>query len=147
MRAVAPEDQATPTEAADVDLADPQTGEVRMRITAVGKCHSVSSRAGGGKVSTPFGPGHDGSGGVTAVGPGSTCFAESGHVVVSSWVEEAIRTRKGVGARSTWASIDDDWKTDDGRSRLRRRSCRRRALHPPVTRHVGSVGSPGSGGR
>jgi S-(hydroxymethyl)glutathione dehydrogenase/alcohol dehydrogenase len=73
-------------ELVDVELAAPKAGEVEVAVVAAGVCHSdlhvVSHEW---DVPMPVVLGHEGSGVVTAVGPGVTVPAVGEHVVLS-WV-------------------------------------------------------------
>lgn len=70
----------------DVEVAAPRRGEVRVRMTASGVCHSdVSAADGTMLVPTPVVLGHEGAGVVEEVGPGVARVAPGDHVVVS-WV-------------------------------------------------------------
>lgn len=69
-----------------VDLAAPGPGEVRVRIAAAGVCHSdLHVTTGAWDVPAPVVLGHEGSGVVTAVGPGVDDLEPDDHVVLS-WV-------------------------------------------------------------
>lgn len=69
-----------------VDLAAPGLGEVRVRIAAAGVCHSdLHVTTGAWDVPAPVVLGHEGSGVVTAVGPGVDDLEPGDHVVLS-WV-------------------------------------------------------------
>jgi S-(hydroxymethyl)glutathione dehydrogenase/alcohol dehydrogenase len=75
-----------PVEVTEVELAPPGPGEVRVRIAAAGVCHSdLHVRRGEWQPPVPLVMGHEGSGIVTAVGPGVSSLAEGDHVVLS-WV-------------------------------------------------------------
>jgi S-(hydroxymethyl)glutathione dehydrogenase / alcohol dehydrogenase len=75
-----------PVEVTEVDLARPGPGEVRVKITAAGVCHSdLHVRRGDWDVPVPLVMGHEGSGVVVDVGPGVSGLAEGDHVVLS-WV-------------------------------------------------------------
>lgn len=75
----------------DVELDDPRTGEVRLRVGASGVCHSdLSMRDGILPVPLPAVLGHEGAGVVTGIGPGVTDLALGDHVVVS-WVPQCGR--------------------------------------------------------
>jgi S-(hydroxymethyl)glutathione dehydrogenase/alcohol dehydrogenase len=77
----------------DVELADPRAGEVRVRVTAAGVCHSdlhVIRRE--WDVPLPLVMGHEGSGIVDAVGEGVTTLAVGDHVVLS-WVPNCGKCR------------------------------------------------------
>jgi S-(hydroxymethyl)glutathione dehydrogenase/alcohol dehydrogenase len=86
MKAVVFDGSGQPPAMVDVDLAPPREGEVEVEIAAAGVCHSdlhVVSRE--WDVPLPVVLGHEGSGIVTAVGPGVTTPAVGDHVVLS-WV-------------------------------------------------------------
>ncbi|QRY53720.1 zinc-binding dehydrogenase [Mycolicibacterium septicum] len=69
-----------------VDLAAPGPGEVRVEIAAAGVCHSdLHVTTGAWDVPAPVVLGHEGSGVVTAVGPGVDDLEPGDHVVLS-WV-------------------------------------------------------------
>ncbi|MEV0673546.1 Zn-dependent alcohol dehydrogenase [Mycobacterium sp. NPDC050441] len=69
-----------------VDLAAPGPGEVRVQIAAAGVCHSdLHVTTGAWDVPAPVVLGHEGSGVVTAVGPGVDDLEPGDHVVLS-WV-------------------------------------------------------------
>lgn len=75
-------------EIADVDLAPPQAGEVRVRLGASGVCHSDLSVTTGQLLQPlPAVLGHEGAGTVVEVGEGVTNLAEGDHVVIS-WVPQ-----------------------------------------------------------
>ncbi|MDO1481606.1 NDMA-dependent alcohol dehydrogenase [Rhodococcus ruber] len=69
----------------EIDLGDPISGEVQVRLAASGLCHSDHHlRTGSSPV--PFWPvlgGHEGAGVVTKVGPGVTGLTEGDHVVLA----------------------------------------------------------------
>ena len=69
----------------EIELGDPVAGEVQVKLTASGLCHSDEHlRTGASPV--PFFPvigGHEGAGVVTKVGPGVTDLAEGDHVVLA----------------------------------------------------------------
>ncbi len=93
MRAVVFRDSRTPVEVADVELDDPREGEVRVRIAAAGVCHSdLHVRRGDWDVAVPLVMGHEGSGTVTAVGPG-VASVRPGDRVILSWVPSCGRCR------------------------------------------------------
>lgn len=70
----------------DVHLAAPKAGEVEVTITAAGVCHSdVHIVRGDWQVPLPVVLGHEGSGIVSALGPGVTALSIGDHVVLS-WV-------------------------------------------------------------
>lgn len=70
----------------DVELAEPQAGEVRVTITAAGVCHSdLHVLRSEWDVPLPLVMGHEGSGIVDAIGEGVTTLKPGDHVVLS-WV-------------------------------------------------------------
>lgn len=67
-----------------VDLADPTSGEVQVRLTASGMCHSDHHlRTGASPAPLPIVGGHEGAGVVTKVGPGVSTLAVGDHVVTA----------------------------------------------------------------
>ncbi len=65
-----------------VQLNDPGPGEILVRITGVGQCHTdLLGRT--GLVGMPVILGHEGSGTIAAAGPGVTGLAVGDHVVLS----------------------------------------------------------------
>lgn len=75
----------------DVQVPDPGTGEVLVRIIATGVCHTDLHAADGDwpvKPTPPFIPGHEGAGVVAAVGPGVTNLKE-GDPVGIAWLHDA----------------------------------------------------------
>jgi S-(hydroxymethyl)glutathione dehydrogenase/alcohol dehydrogenase len=72
-------------EVVELEVDDPRPGEIRVRMVASGLCHSDDHHATGDqKVGIlPFAGGHEGSGIVDAVGPGTAGFTEGDHVVFS----------------------------------------------------------------
>jgi S-(hydroxymethyl)glutathione dehydrogenase/alcohol dehydrogenase len=93
VRAVVFRDPDHPVEVTDVQLDDPKEGEVRVQIAAAGVCHSdLHVRKGDWDVAAPLVMGHEGSGTVTAVGPGVTSLKEGDRVVLS-WVPSCGRCR------------------------------------------------------
>ncbi|MDN5915079.1 MAG: NAD(P)-dependent alcohol dehydrogenase [Pseudonocardia sp.] len=68
----------------DVDLAEPAAGEMRVRITGAGMCHTdLLPRDPGFMAQPPIVLGHEGSGVVEAVGPGVDSVRVGDHVVLS----------------------------------------------------------------
>jgi S-(hydroxymethyl)glutathione dehydrogenase / alcohol dehydrogenase len=85
VRAAVLERVGGPILVADVDLAAPGPGMVRVDIAASGLCHSDLSVADGTlPLPLPTVLGHEGAGTVTEVGPGVTGL-QPGHRVVLSW--------------------------------------------------------------
>ena len=67
-----------------VDLAEPRTGEVLVRVVAAGVCHSDwHLMTGATRHATPVVPGHEGAGVVVAVGPGVDRVREGDHVALN----------------------------------------------------------------
>ncbi len=72
----------------DVELGDPQAGEVRIRTAAAGVCHSDLSVQNGTLLQPiPAVLGHEGAGVVEAVGEGVENLAPGDHIV-ASWVPQ-----------------------------------------------------------
>ena len=93
MRGVVFTSSNQPVQVADIDLASPGPGEVRVKIAAAGVCHSdLHVRRGEWNVPVPLVMGHEGSGVVTEIGPGVTGLGEGDHVVLS-WVAPCGRCR------------------------------------------------------
>lgn len=120
-----------PIEIADVDLAPPGPGEVRVKIAAAGVCRSdLHVRRGEWDVPVPLVMGHEGSGVVTEIGPGVTDLARGDHVVLS-WVAPCGQCRyclAGHEARCQLAAtvVAPGGVLQDGTSRL---SCGGEELH------------------
>jgi alcohol dehydrogenase (nicotinoprotein) len=71
-----------PWEIMEVDVRDPKAGEVMVRYTAAGLCHSdMHLMTGDLPVQMPYIGGHEGAGVIEAIGPGVTKVAEGDHVV------------------------------------------------------------------
>lgn len=125
MRAVVFSGVDTPIEIADVDLARPKAGEVRVRIAAAGVCHSdLHVRRGEWPVPVPLVMGHEGSGEVIEVGPNVTSLKEGDHVILS-WVAPCGACRyclAGKEARCQVAAtvVAPGGVLQDGTSRLSR---------------------------
>jgi S-(hydroxymethyl)glutathione dehydrogenase/alcohol dehydrogenase len=102
MKAIVFREPAAPIEVADVELAAPKAGEVRVRIAAAGVCHSdLHVKRGEWDAPAPMVMGHEGSGVVTELGDGVTSLAVGDHVVLS-WVPpcgECRYCRSGHEAR------------------------------------------------
>lgn len=67
----------------DIDVADPRGAEVRVRMVAVGMCHTDLVARDGFPVPMPIVLGHEGAGVIEAVGPDVTGLAIGDHVVLS----------------------------------------------------------------
>ncbi len=86
MRAVVFEAVGTPPRMADVELAPPGRGEVKVKIAGAGVCGSdLHVQRGEWELPLPLVMGHEGSGTVVELGEGVTDLAIGDHVVLS-WV-------------------------------------------------------------
>ena len=85
IRAAVSRDNAPAPVLEDVELAEPRTGEVLVRIVAAGICHTDLRAHAGGVLPTPRPVvlGHEGAGVVESVGPGVTGLKPGDHVVMS----------------------------------------------------------------
>src|SRR5437763_417117 len=83
VRAAVLEEFAAPLNVTEVDLAEPRTGDVLVRLEACGVCHTDMYTASGADPSgyAPTVLGHEGAGVVEAVGPDVTDLAVGDHVV------------------------------------------------------------------
>jgi len=114
-----------PIEIVDVDLADPGPGEVKVKITAAGVCHSdLHVRRGEWQPPVPLVMGHEGSGVVVQVGAGVSGLVEGDHVVLS-WVApcgQCRHCRAGREARCQLVAtvVSPGGVLHDGTSRLSR---------------------------
>ncbi|MBA3408493.1 MAG: Zn-dependent alcohol dehydrogenase [Solirubrobacterales bacterium] len=117
-------DGEAPAHLAEVELADPRAGEVRVRIAAAGVCHSdLHVRRGEWAVPLPLVMGHEGSGVITAVGDGVTSVVPGDHVILS-WVPacgECRACRAGRPAQCFLVAtvVAPQGVLHDGTSRLR----------------------------
>ena len=69
-------------EICDVEVQDPQEGEILVRMVAGGVCHSdLHVMTGHLTAPIPAVLGHEGSGIVEAVGPGVTSFEPGDHII------------------------------------------------------------------
>jgi len=88
-----------------VTLAEPRTGEVRVRILASGVCHSdLHVRDGDWPRPTPIAMGHEGAGVVEAVGPGVQSLSV-GQPVALSWLVPCGSCRSCRAGR-VWACLE-----------------------------------------
>ena len=85
MRASVLFEQGKPLAVEELELEPPKTGEVAVRMTASGVCHSCLHAADGSwkGVPVPIVLGDEGAGVVNAVGPGVTGLAVGDHVILS----------------------------------------------------------------
>src|SRR3954464_3874003 len=83
IRAAVLEEFGKPIVVQELDLAEPRSGEVLVRLAACGVCHTDLYTASGADPSgyTPCVLGHEGAGVVGAVGPGTTLVAPGDHVI------------------------------------------------------------------
>src|SRR5438046_239011 len=83
IRAAVLEQFGQPLVVQEIDLAEPQAGEVLVRLVACGVCHTDLYTASGADPSgyAPTVLGHEGAGVVERVGPGVTSVAPGDHVV------------------------------------------------------------------
>src|ERR1044071_3700346 len=99
IRAAVLEKFGKPLEVHEVDLAEPKAGEVLVRLTACGVCHTDLYTASGADPSgySPTVLGHEGAGVVEKVGEGVTSVAEGDHVVTlfSPQCRECVNCRSG----------------------------------------------------
>ena len=97
IRAAVLEEFAAPLEVQELDLAEPQAGEVLVRLTACGVCHTDLYTASGADPSgyAPTVLGHEGAGVVERVGEGVRDVAPGDHVVTlfSPQCRECIHCR------------------------------------------------------
>lgn len=125
MRAVLFSGNSGKVEVADVDLAKPGPGEVRVKIAATGVCHSdLHIIRNEWPLPVPMVLGHEGSGVVTELGPGVTDLEIGDHVVLS-WVAPCYECRyclSGHEARCTIAMnlVAPGGVLYDGSSRISR---------------------------
>lgn len=81
--------ETTPLELREVPAPEPQEGQVRIRVTACGVCHTeLDEIAGRLEARLPVIPGHQVVGRVEALGPGASRF-KPGHRVGVAWIYSA----------------------------------------------------------
>ena len=85
MRASVLHEQGKPLSVEEVELEAPRAGEVRVRMTASGVCHSCLHAADGSwkGVPVPIVLGDEGAGVVEAVGPSVSELKVGDHVILS----------------------------------------------------------------
>src|SRR3954447_9255155 len=90
----------TPMEIVDVELDEPKRGEVHVRLTASGVCHSCLHVLDGSVAGAPMPMvlGDEGAGVVSAVGPGVTAVKPGDHVIIS-WAPTCGRCRYCISGR------------------------------------------------
>jgi NDMA-dependent alcohol dehydrogenase len=95
-------------EVVEVELDDPQQGEIRVKMVATGLCHSDEHLQTGDLLAGiyPFIAGHEGAGIVEAIGPNTPGWAVGDHVVLSfipscghcRWCNEGMTNLCDLGA-------------------------------------------------
>jgi S-(hydroxymethyl)glutathione dehydrogenase/alcohol dehydrogenase len=112
----------------ELELAEPRSGEVRVRMLASGVCHSdLHVRDGEWDRPGPIVMGHEGAGVIEALGPGVDGVAtglEIGRLVALAWTTPCGRCRSCAAGRP-WECPDSPSYTHrmpDGTSRLSRRA-------------------------
>jgi aryl-alcohol dehydrogenase len=76
--------QSAPFEVMDVELREPEAGEVLVEVRAAGMCHTdLAVRTPAYPLPFPLVLGHEGAGVVVAVGPGVTAVKVGAHVILS----------------------------------------------------------------
>src|SRR4051812_32903023 len=124
MRAAVLYEPGSPLEIEELDLAEPREGEIRVRLSAIGVCHSdYHYMRGDLPCPLPIVLGHEGAGEVISVGPGVTrskpvtgwcsCGVPAAGTVATAPPDGRRCARKGappssVGACST-ARVDCGW--------------------------------------
>jgi S-(hydroxymethyl)glutathione dehydrogenase/alcohol dehydrogenase len=103
IRAAVLEEFGAPLEVQELDLAEPNAGEVLVRLVACGVCHTDLYTASGADPSgyAPTVLGHEGAGVVERVGEGVTSLAEGDHVVTLF----SPQCRECVHCRSTRTNL------------------------------------------
>ena len=102
IRAAVFRDSGAPVEIESLTLAEPRAGEVRVRMTASGVCHSdLHVRDGDWPRPGPVAMGHEGAGVVEAIGPGVTTL-RVGQAVALSWLVPC-GTCRACRAAMPWA--------------------------------------------
>lgn len=122
MRAIVLERPGEPVRIEDLELAEPEEGEVRVRITASGVCHSdLHVRDAEWERPGPIVLGHEGAGVVEALGPGVTSL-RLGQQVVLSWYYPCRRCTACQQGRQWLCSGTSalDHRSADGGTRARR---------------------------
>ncbi len=105
IRAAVFRDANQPVEIESLELAEPRAGEVRVRMTASGVCHSdLHVRDGDWPRPGPVAMGHEGAGVVEAVGPGVTTL-QPDQPVALSWMV-SCGTCWGCLRGTPWACLE-----------------------------------------
>src|SRR5262249_40327866 len=97
MRASVLCEKGTPLSVEELELEPPRAGEVLVRMTASGVCHSCLHAADGSwkGVPVPIVLGDEGAGVVTEVGPGVEGLQRGDHVILS-WAPTCGRSHSSV---------------------------------------------------
>jgi len=122
MRGVVLEQPGQPTRVEELDIAPPRAGEVLVRITASGVCHSdLHVRDGEWERPGPIVLGHEGAGVVEEVGP-EVAGLSVGDEVVLSWYYPCLSCAACQSGRQWLCSQSGalEHRLADGTSRLRR---------------------------
>jgi S-(hydroxymethyl)glutathione dehydrogenase/alcohol dehydrogenase len=123
MRAAVLEKVGAPLTIEELELDDPQAGEVLVRLVASGVCHSdLHNQQGVHPPPTPVVLGHEGAGVVERVGAGVDHVRPGDHVVLT-WLPYCGRCRwcaTGRPARCTGMAWIEDGTMPDGTIRMRR---------------------------
>src|SRR5262245_15063176 len=116
IRAAVLEEFGRPLEVQELDLAEPKTGEVLVRLVACGVCHTDLYTASGADPSgySPTVLGHEGAGVIERVGEGVTSLAEGDHVVTLF----SPQCRDCVHCRSTRTNLCLAIREEQGKGHL-----------------------------
>jgi len=125
MKAAVLERFGAPLEVVDVDLAEPRSGEVLVRLAACGVCHTDMYTASGADPSgrAPAVLGHEGAGVVERVGPDVADVAPGDHVVTlfSPQCGRCVNCRSGrTNICVAFRAQQNEGVMPDGTSRLSR---------------------------
>jgi S-(hydroxymethyl)glutathione dehydrogenase/alcohol dehydrogenase len=123
-RAAVLERAGAPAAIEEIELEEPRAGEVRVRMTASGVCHSdLHVRDGEWDRPGPIVMGHEGAGVVEAVGPGVETL-RVGQPVALSWLVPCGTCRACTSGRPWACSASPSFRhaMPDGTTRLRRRT-------------------------
>ena len=125
MRAAVLQQPGRPVAIEELNLAEPQVGEVRVRILASGVCHSdLHLRDGEWPRPGPFVIGHEGAGVIEALGPGvePASGLQPGRLVALSWYAPCGRCPACRAGRE-WLCSDSGssrHRMSDGTTRIQR---------------------------
>ncbi len=124
MKAAVLREVGAPLQLEDVELDEPQTGEISVRIEAAGVCHSdLHYMTGDLQAKLPLVVGHEGAGIVEAVGPGGSGRVSVGERVALLWRPRCGECEACVGGNPVLCRFGRVLATSnglmDGTSRLR----------------------------